>query len=231
MAKSKIRPPKIAKKKSTKYSKLLVVAEKELGVKKKSLVQAERNLARAKQKHDELIAEVARLDMVERSLKALVDGTEPPTSIRYIYQYPNWIWHNTPYVTYTMPQYGYNTVTTPYTSNLTGVLQGGNISVGTTTSGAQLGQNLMMNENPNVMVSNCFSMADSNLNNTIFTSSGCDLTNGSTGTVTFTNPAGTLVHDMSQATQQTDGSMVIDLTTNATEVEETPEEVSDVAKA
>src|SRR5260370_649129 len=91
------------KKKSTKYSKLLAVAAKELAARKKALVLAERKLAGAKRTHEELIADVARLDMVERSLKALVEGTEPPQNVRYIYQYPQWVWYPSPYIQYTLP--------------------------------------------------------------------------------------------------------------------------------
>lgn len=113
MAKAKTQTKKV-KKSPTKYSKLLVVAQKELAAKKKALVSAERSLAKAKQKHEELIAEVARLDMVERSLKAMVEGTEPPTNVRYVYNYPQWVWYPTqqPYVTFTVPSWQYTPSTT-----------------------------------------------------------------------------------------------------------------------
>jgi hypothetical protein len=105
MAKPKVKAVK-AKKTSTKYSKLLAVAAKELASKKKALVLAERSLGKAKERHEELISEVARLDMVERSLKAIVDGTEPPTNVKYVYSYPQWVWYpQQPYVTYQQPGY------------------------------------------------------------------------------------------------------------------------------
>jgi hypothetical protein len=78
--------------KANKYSKLMLVASKELAEKKKALAKAEKALATAQKTHTELLAEVARLDMVERSLKALVDGTPPPQNVRYVYSYPQWVW-------------------------------------------------------------------------------------------------------------------------------------------
>lgn len=152
MAKAKTQPKKV-KKAPTKYSKLLVVAQKELETRKKALVSAERALAKAKQKHEELIQEVARLDMVERSLKAMVEGTEPPTNVRYVYNYPQWVWYpvQQPYVTYTTPSWQYTpsttvpsiySVNTPNlggsalcNGNFSGGLQSGTITCNTTTSG------------------------------------------------------------------------------------------------
>lgn len=95
------------KPKATDYKQVLARATKELADKKKALVRAERALANARQAHEELIAEIARLDMAERSLRAIVEGTEPPTNVRYIYQYPQWIWYPSPYVQYTIPHYQY----------------------------------------------------------------------------------------------------------------------------
>lgn len=128
MPKSKTQSAKV-KKTATKYPKLLVVAEKELEDEKKALVLAERALQKAKHRHEELIANIARLDMLARSLKAFVDGTEPPTNVRYVYNYPQWVWAPT----YTYPSYTTQPVWTttpsipsyPYTvtcqnSNLTG---------------------------------------------------------------------------------------------------------------
>jgi hypothetical protein len=128
--KQKTQPAKV-KKKPTKYSKLMAVAGKELAAKKKALVLAERALQKAKQRHEELIAEVARLDMLERSLKSYVEGTEPPTNIRYIYNYPQWIY--TPSITvpnYSQPQWTYGTNLGAYSvtcqnSNLTSGIQSG----------------------------------------------------------------------------------------------------------
>lgn len=124
-------------KKFPKYSKLLAVASKGLAAKKKALVQAERALAKAKQRHDGLVAETARLDMVERSLKALIEGTEPPTNIRYVYNYPTWVWQPPAAV----PQWTYTTPNLPnYTvcqnANLTSVGNSG--FAGTFTAGGSL---------------------------------------------------------------------------------------------
>src|SRR5271166_1187604 len=78
---------------SSKYSKLAVVAAKELAAKKTALVRAEKALAKAQKTHQELLGEVARLDMLDRSLKALINGTEPPQNVRYVYTYPQWVWN------------------------------------------------------------------------------------------------------------------------------------------
>ena len=97
MAKSKQKAVKTPKKRSTKYSKLAVVAAKELAAKKAALVRAEKALAKAQKTHTELLSEVARLDMLDRSLKALINGTEPPQNVRYVYTYPQWVWQGAPY--------------------------------------------------------------------------------------------------------------------------------------
>jgi len=70
-------------------------AASELEAAKKALISAERGLARAKKNHEELLADVARLDMVERSLKAQIGGTEPPQNIKYVYNFPSWTWGQT----------------------------------------------------------------------------------------------------------------------------------------
>jgi hypothetical protein len=96
MAKTTKATPKTAKKRSTKYSKLAAVCSKELAAKKKALVLAEKRLAKAQKTHQELLAEVARLDMLERSLKAVNEGLEPPQNVRYVYSYPQWVWYGNP---------------------------------------------------------------------------------------------------------------------------------------
>ena len=93
MAKTSKATPKVAKKRLTKYSKLAAVCSKELAAKKKALVLAEKRLAKAQKTHQELLAEVARLDMLERSLKAVNEGLEPPQNVRYVYSYPQWVWY------------------------------------------------------------------------------------------------------------------------------------------
>lgn len=97
MAKSKQKVTKTPKKRSTKYSKLAAVCSKELSAKKAALVRAEKALAKAQKTHTELLSEVARLDMLDRSLKALINGTEPPQNVRYVYSYPQWVWYGNPY--------------------------------------------------------------------------------------------------------------------------------------
>src|SRR5271167_2307053 len=97
MAKSKQKAVKTPKKRSTKYGKLAAVCSKELSAKKAALVRAEKAFAKAAKTHTELLAEVARLDMLDRSLKALINGTEPPQNVRYVYNYPQWVWYGNPY--------------------------------------------------------------------------------------------------------------------------------------
>src|SRR5277367_2177517 len=97
MAKPKQKAVKTVKKRSTKYGKLASVCSKELSAKKAALVRAEKAFAKAAKTHTELLAEVARLDMLDRSLKALINGTEPPQNVRYVYSYPQWVWYGNPY--------------------------------------------------------------------------------------------------------------------------------------
>src|SRR5271157_88489 len=96
MAKPKKETSKTPKKRSTKYSKLAAVCSKELAAKKKALVLAEKRLAKAQKTHGDLLTEVARLDMLERSLKAVNEGLEPPQNVRYVYSYPQWVWYGNP---------------------------------------------------------------------------------------------------------------------------------------
>src|SRR5271167_2686527 len=93
MAKPKQKAVKTPKKRSTKYGKLAAVCTKELSAKKAALIRAEKALAKAQKTHQELLGEVARLDMLDRSLKALINGTEPPQNVRYVYTYPQWVWN------------------------------------------------------------------------------------------------------------------------------------------
>ena len=84
------------------FKKVLEQTTQELAAKKKQLVAAERALAKARKNHEELVSEVSRLDMAERSVKAIVEGTEPPVQIKYVYNYPTWVWHPS-YYTITTP--------------------------------------------------------------------------------------------------------------------------------
>jgi len=105
MAKITKKQPAKTKKRSTKYSKLAAVCSKELAAKKKALILAEKRLATATKSHQELLAEVARLDMLERSLRAVNEGLEPPQNIKYVYTYPNWIWQYPNQWPYPQPYY------------------------------------------------------------------------------------------------------------------------------
>ena len=126
MAKPKVKAVKTPKKRSTKYGKLAAVCAKELSAKKAALVRAEKALAKAQKSHTELLSEVARLDMLDRSLKALINGTEPPQNVRYVYTYPQWVWQGAPYgwwwngstyVYNTVPQYNYTTCGSQFGQN------------------------------------------------------------------------------------------------------------------
>ncbi len=103
MANSKKSTPKTKKVRATKYTKLAVHVTKELNAKKKALVAAEKRLGKAQETHQELLSEVARLDMLDRSLKAVNEKTTPPQNIKYVYTYPQWVWN--PGYTYTVPNY------------------------------------------------------------------------------------------------------------------------------
>jgi hypothetical protein len=124
MAKPKQKVVKTPKKHSPKYSKIAATCSKELEAKKKALASAEKTLAKAQRTHSELLSEVARLDMLDRSLKALINGTEPPQNVRYVYTYPQWVWY--PY-----NGYGWN-----WNGNCS-------LTLGATTSGSmtQIGNN------------------------------------------------------------------------------------------
>lgn len=142
MAKPKQQASKTTKKRSTKYSKLAAVCSKELSAKKAALVRAEKALAKAQKTHSDLLSEVARLDMLDRSLKALINGTEPPQNVRYVYSYPQWVWQpgwSWNGYTYTTTL-GNTTVTTPSYQSQTGLLQsGGNYNLCTTGSNSVVG--------------------------------------------------------------------------------------------
>lgn len=127
------------------YKKIAEQCATELADKKKALAKAEKTLATATKNHQQLLAEVARLDMAERSMKALAEGTEPPQNIRYVYTYPQWVWQPYPNQWW-YPQYngtGY-TITLGQTQTQTyNNFQGGMYSnanaintINTTTSGS-----------------------------------------------------------------------------------------------
>src|SRR5271167_1818055 len=160
MAKPKQKAVKTPKKRSTKYGKLAAVCTKELSAKKAALIRAEKAFAKAQKTHTELLSEVARLDMLDRSLKALINGTEPPQNVRYVYSYPQWVWYGNPYGWY----WNGNTWTVNMgtAQNPTDNFQGGQFqnagqttpSVFTTTAGSLLtnGSNSVMNVNASNVV-------------------------------------------------------------------------------
>ncbi len=75
------------------YKKIGTRVAGELAEKRKAFVKAEKALARAQAAHQELLSEVARLDMLDRCLKAVTEKTAPPQNIKYVYTYPQWVWN------------------------------------------------------------------------------------------------------------------------------------------
>jgi hypothetical protein len=121
------------------YKKTAEHCSKQLADTKKALVKAEKALSKAQLTHQDLLSEVARLDMLDRSLKAVNDKTQPPQNIKYVYTYPQWVWN--PYYngTYTIPSQGQWTLTTqpnwvgyntPNPNGATGVINNGNLQGG-----------------------------------------------------------------------------------------------------
>jgi hypothetical protein len=219
MAKPKKSTPKIKKQRQTKYTKLALVCAKELAAKKKALVAAEKRLAKAQLTHQELLSEVARLDMLDRSLKAVNDKTQPPQNIKYVYTYPQWVW-NPPY-TYNVPNNGQWTFTTqpnwvgyntPNTSGGT-ILNGG-------LSGSFQGGSLLTSNGSYASPTVTCTLANSNSDAFTFTNSG----NVQIGGVQ-TTPCGTGLPEAGSTLQldgsgspnwvpANDGSLVVDLTTH-----------------
>jgi len=208
MAKPKTKQSKPKRKTSSKYGKLLAVASKELVAKKKALIQAERNLARAKQKHEELISEVARLDMVERSLRAMVEGTEPPTNVRYVYTYPQWVWwpyQQQQYVYYTWPQQSGTWTATPYqvtTTSQNSLNTAGNITYNTSNAGSLNLTGGVSNFTPDA---GGLTLTSTACGSSLPSSSGASL-NTLVNNVNFTNApaADALVVDLSTGAEATD---------------------------
>lgn len=221
MAKSKSSTPKTKKMRATKYTKLAAHVTKELNAKKKALVAAEKRLAKAQQTHQELLSEVARLDMLDRSLRAVNEKTTPPQNIKYVYTYPYWVWvtptytvpNNPGYVT--QPQWTFtNTPNLPNGGTFTngGYAQGGSLNSG--TSGVQNNGTLTctMNSN-NAEFSNVMTV------NTTGSSVG-DLSSGSC--LSFNSS----VQAWDPQTTIENGMLVVDLTTHANL--ETPETEADL---
>ena len=217
MAKPKQKAVKTPKKRSTKYGKLAAVCTKELSAKKAALVRAEKAFAKAQKNHTELLAEVARLDMLDRSLKALINGTEPPQNVRYVYTYPQWVWYGNPYGWYwnsqpwtlTLGQQNYNFQggqsqfhNSVNTINTTPSVQTINTAIGdapviTTTSGSLLTS------------SNCFNVNASNIG---YNTSGLCGDSSS-----FTMSSASAGMPSTSFTTTTNGEFTVDLSTGALE--------------
>jgi len=229
MAKPKKETSKTPKKRSTKYSKLAAVCSKELAAKKKALVLAEKRLAKAQKTHQELLAEVARLDMLERSLKAVNEGLEPPQNVRYVYSYPQWVWYGNPNgwywngqnYTYTLGNYQggsalcnsntqvYNTVTTTpsvqtFTTATNFPQTVGNVQ--TSNAGGLVGNN-------SINLSSTIGSSGLITNDSGISNSGYVLTSTSNGTQWVTP-----TYDTFQNTDS--GVLTVDLSTGATETDE-----------
>jgi hypothetical protein len=227
MAKASKSTPKTPKKRSTKYSKLAAVCSKELAAKKKALVLAEKRLAKAQKTHGELLSEVARLDMLERSLKAVNEGLEPPQNVRYVYTYPQWVW--------TPNWYSY-----PYNGSYT--ITCGNLQGGSSLSNFQGGQ-YTLNTTPAV---NLTTTGTNSIGATTTTSSGYGLNStvyncssnlsldssivdaGSSGQVLTCSNAGPTWQTVNNTVGMSD--FTVDLSTGATEdaVETAAEEAVEV---
>jgi len=192
---------------------------KELAAKKKALVAAEKRLANAQKTHQELLSEVARLDMLDRSLNALIQGTEPPQNVKYVYTYPQWVWY--PNNQGTGWWYNNGTITLGSQTVVGSNLQGG----------SQLYQNSQYTPNnggPNVTLTG-FNSNGGLVTNT----SGLCTVNTGTG---ITDPSvGSSVMYTSNGGPNTDAEcMVVDLTTyadmEADTVETKTEEVEDAVE-
>jgi hypothetical protein len=190
------------KQRQTKYTKLALVCSKELAAKKKALVAAEKRLAKAQQTHQELLSEVARLDMLDRSLMAVNNGTQPPQNIKYVYTYPTWVW-NPPY-TYTVPNSGQWTFTTQ--PNWVGY------NTPNPSGGTAIGSLLTSNSSGLSPMVSCTlanvsgTYTNSNMGVNIAQTTPCS-NDGSSVVLTSTNSA-------PQWQNANDGSLVVDLTTH-----------------
>jgi hypothetical protein len=222
MAKPKQQASKTPKKRSTKYSKLAAVCSKELAAKKKALVSAEKALAKATKKHQELLAEVARLDMLDRSLRAVNEGLEPPQNVRYVYTYPQWVWSPGQW-NYSYPYNGTYTITLGATQPSTSQFQGGqysNLNLCTTGSNSVLTTNTAGALTTNAV--NCVNTVPSSLSfgdssvigyNSSGISSGYALNNS--GSIPAAGPT------WQTTTTTVSPDLTVDLSTGATETDET----------
>lgn len=199
-----------SKTKTSKYAKLMKAASKELADKKKALVRAEKALATATKNHQEIVQETARLDMLERSLRALVEGTEPPQNVRYVYTYPQWVWswpnyYNTPNYTFTtQPNWvGYNTPNT-------GIINGGNFQGGSLlTSNGTYQSPTVTCTLANTNNGEVFTFINSNNMSLGTQATPCGSGLPAAGTVLTSDGSG----NVRWTNAPSDGSLVVDLTT------------------
>ena len=194
------------------YKETAEHCSKELAEKKKALIKAEKTLAKAQQAHQDLLSEVARLDMLDRSLRAVNEKTQPPQSVRYVYSYPQWVWSPYTYV----PNGGQWTITTQPLYQGGSLLTGGLPNNGL-TGGLQNGYN----SGSSGIVNN--SNGPWTLANVDAPSLSCTLTtNDAPVTQTFTGMSGSnlvltsnAAFCNSSATPSNGGGLVIDLSTHA----------------
>jgi hypothetical protein len=202
------------------YKKISTQCANELKEKKAALVRAEKALAKAQKTHTELLSEVARLDMLDRSLKALINGLEPPQNVKYVYTYPQWVWYpngtgwwyqTSPTITLSAP-----TITTTGSLGTTSNWQGGLFS---NTPNLQGGQFTSQSQNYNNSVNLSSSNGTMTFNTTtVPATSGVTLTSTATApTWTTVNTAGSAepVNNYSFTYNPTPGEQVIDLSTGA----------------
>jgi hypothetical protein len=219
MAKPKQKAVKTPKKRSTKYGKLAAVCAKELSAKKAALVRAEKAFAKSQRTHTELLAEVARLDMLDRSLKALINGTEPPQNVRYVYNYPQWVWYGNPYGWYWNGNNYQVTLGAQSGGNYN--FQGGQQCVNTITTSSPVGDGLTTTTAGSLPNSTTFNASNmGSLASSSYTmcssSAGLPLTNAALGSFTTTNGS---------------SEFTVDLSTGAVEEDATDVEAANLAKA
>lgn len=214
MPKSKSGTPKTKKVRATKYTKLAAHCSKELNAKKKALVAAEKRLAKAQQSHQDLLSEVARLDMLDRCLRAVNEKTTPPQNIKYVYTYPYWVW-NPGYVTYTVPNTVPNYTQPQWTFTNTPNLQGGSLLTNT-----QVGYNSQYQNGTITCTLNSGTVGVNNGTGVTLSTTGsggiADVSNNVCLTGTNTGEAVTQTSGVFQTTTTYEnGDVIVDLTTHA----------------
>jgi len=233
MPKKTSKTSKSVKKHSSKYGKLAAQTAKDLAAKKKALIHAERVLSKAHEVHSDLIAEVARLDMLDRSLKALIEGTEPPQNVKYVYNYPQWVWYGAPhgwywywngyqYVITNSPNTVIGTNTPNWQGGSTYVYNSGNISGGQNSGGLTGGQTL----NLGTAQSNFTMTTSSNGDAPVTFTNTCGLNNDNVGS--GVSQPSSLAFTTNSIPSGLESGMTIDLSTNALSIDEVPVEEVEV---